>query len=141
MPDRASSADPTDQGRRTPTDLILIGALLVALLVYLLADSLYATRGWDDADAGDVHVIGALLSGFVLLRLANWARGWLAAVILRRIGRLPSAALRGVAGIAWQSHTSASFPGSRSVNVLLVVAVVPLFRFAGPIDDRSVGAA
>lgn len=63
-------------GRRTPVDLLLSGALVVAPLVYLAADSLYAARGWDDADAGGVHVIGALLYGFVLLRLASWSRGW-----------------------------------------------------------------
>lgn len=80
----AIDLDPTStvHARRTPTDLLLTGSLLVAPLVYLLADSLYATRGWDDADAGGVHVIGAVLYGFVLLRLASWERGWLAAAML-----------------------------------------------------------
>jgi hypothetical protein len=72
----------TVQGRRTPTDLLLTGSLAVAPLVYLLADSLYAARGWDDADAGGVHVLGALAYGFVLLRFAAWSRGRLAAAML-----------------------------------------------------------
>jgi hypothetical protein len=69
----------TDQQRRTPTEILFTGALVVGPVVYLLVDSLYAARGWDDADAGGIHVIGAVLYGFVLLRLASWARGWLAA--------------------------------------------------------------
>jgi hypothetical protein len=77
--DRASE---TAQGRRTPTDLLLTGSLVVAPLVYLLADSLYAARGWDDADAGAVHVLGAVAYGFVLLRLASWSQGWLGAGML-----------------------------------------------------------
>lgn len=72
----------TAQGRRTPTDLLLTTSLVVAPLVYLVADSLYAARGWDDADAGGVHVLGALAYGFVLVRLASWSRGWLAAAML-----------------------------------------------------------
>ena len=67
---------------RTPTDLILRGSLVLAPPVSLLADSLYAARGWGDADAGGVHVIGALLYGFVLLRLLSWACGRLAAALL-----------------------------------------------------------
>ena len=65
--------------KRTPTDLLLTGSLLVAPLVYLLADSLYAARGWDDADAGAVHVLGAIAYTFVLVRIASWSTGWLAA--------------------------------------------------------------
>ncbi|MEJ7831522.1 MAG: hypothetical protein WKF79_01280 [Nocardioides sp.] len=72
----------TDHDRRTPTDLLLTGSLVVAPLVFLLADSLYAARGWDDADAGGVHVLGAAAYGFVLVRLASWSRGWLAAATL-----------------------------------------------------------
>lgn len=178
----------TDQDRRTPTDLLLTGSLVVAPLVYLLADSLYAARGWDDADAGGVHVIGAVLCGFVLLRLASWARGWLAAamvaaavigtagnvaygfntinvslggvdlvdtsgpgaiikplglvfpialllgaVILRRIGQMWTAALVGVAGIAWPvAHIGNLAWLAVTVNVVLVVALVPLAWTARP---------
>src|SRR5688500_5440742 len=68
--------------RRTPTDALLTGSLLVAPLLYLVVDTMYATRGWDDGDAGGMHVIGALAYGFVLVRLASWSRGWLAAATL-----------------------------------------------------------
>lgn len=64
---------PTQQETRsTPTDLLLNAALLVAPLIYLAADSLYAARGWDDATAGVLHVIGATAYGFVVLRVASW---------------------------------------------------------------------
>lgn len=183
----------TDHGRRTPTDLLLTGSLLLAPLVYLLADSLYAARGWDDADAGGVHVIGALAYGFVLLRLASWARGWLAAgmlvaavigtagnvahgfntihvslggvdlvdtsgpgaiikplglffplalllgaVILRRIGRAPSAVLLGVAAVGWPvAHIGNIAWLAVTMNLLLVVALVPLTWVAGPVVGKE----
>lgn len=56
---------------RTPTDRLLTGSLLVAPLVYLAADSTYATRGWDDPTAGVLHVLGAIAYGFVVLRVAD----------------------------------------------------------------------
>ena len=56
----------------TPTDRLLNGALLVAPVLYLAADSLYAARGWDDATAGVLHVLGAIGYGFVVLRVASW---------------------------------------------------------------------
>jgi hypothetical protein len=56
----------------TPTDKILTGALLVAPILYLAADSTYAARGWDDATAGVLHVLGAIAYGFVILRVAAW---------------------------------------------------------------------
>lgn len=56
----------------SPTDQMLTGALLVAPLIYLAADSTYAARGFDDAAAGMVHVFGAIAYGFVVLRIASW---------------------------------------------------------------------
>jgi hypothetical protein len=56
----------------TPTDRLLTGALLVAPLVYLAADTTYAARGWDDAAGGVLHVLGAIAYGFVVLRVASW---------------------------------------------------------------------
>lgn len=91
---------PSDtRARRTPTEILLTGSLVVAPVVYLLADSLYAARGWDDADAGGVHVIGALLYGFVFLRLASWASGWLAA------GMLVSAVIGTAGNVAYGFNT------------------------------------
>lgn len=69
----------TARGRRTPTDLLLTSALVIAPLLYLLVDVLYAARGWDDGEAGGMHVLGALAYAFVVVRLASWSRGWLAA--------------------------------------------------------------
>jgi hypothetical protein len=68
----------------TPTDRLLTGALLVAPLIYLAADSTYAARGWDDGTAGVLHVLGAIAYGFVVLRVASWlpATSKLAAAIL-----------------------------------------------------------
>lgn len=56
----------------TPTETVLTGALLVAPLVYLAADATYAARGWDDATAGVLHVLGAIAYGFVVLRAVSW---------------------------------------------------------------------
>ena len=44
----------------------------MAPVVYLVADTTYAARGWDDATAGVIHVLGAIAYGFVVLRVASW---------------------------------------------------------------------
>lgn len=72
----------TAAARRTPTDFLLASALIVAPLLYLAADSMYAVRGWDDADAAGIHVLGAIAYAFVVVRIASWATGWLAASTL-----------------------------------------------------------
>lgn len=72
----------TDRQQRTPTDLLLTAALVVAPLLYLATDLVYATQGWDDADAGGLHVLAATGYAFVLVRIASWSRGWLAAATL-----------------------------------------------------------
>jgi hypothetical protein len=59
-------------GSHEPTQRLLTGALLVAPLIYLAADSTYAARGWDDATAGVIQVLGAIAYGFVLLRVTTW---------------------------------------------------------------------
>jgi hypothetical protein len=56
----------------TPTERLLTGSLIVAPLIYLAADVTYAARGWDDAAAGVLHVLGAIAYGFVILRVAGW---------------------------------------------------------------------
>ncbi len=76
----------------TPTDRLLTAALIIAPLTYLAADSTYAARGWDDATAGVIHVLGAIAYGFVVLRLATW---------LPRASRLSAAiVLAGLIGMA-----------------------------------------
>jgi hypothetical protein len=82
LPDISSPFTAEPKAARTPTDLLLNAATLVAPLVYLAADSLYAARGWDDPDAGAVHVLGAIVYAFVLIRIATWSTGWLSAATL-----------------------------------------------------------
>jgi hypothetical protein len=66
----------------TPVQRVLTGSLFVAPAVYLVADLLYATRGWDDPTAGVVHVLAAVGYTVVVLRLATLGEGVLAAVLL-----------------------------------------------------------
>lgn len=66
----------------SPVDRLLTASLLVAPLVYLLADVLYALRGWDDPTAGVVHVLGAIAYALVLLRVLTWTDGAPAAALL-----------------------------------------------------------
>jgi hypothetical protein len=56
---------------RTPTDRLLTGGLVVAPLISLAADSTYAARGWDDATAGVLHILGAIGYGLVVLWVAG----------------------------------------------------------------------
>lgn len=56
----------------TPTERLLTSSLLVAPVLYLAVDSMYAARGWNDATAGVLHVLGAIAYGFVVLRIASW---------------------------------------------------------------------
>src|SRR3954465_12077169 len=66
----------------TPLDRLLTGSLLVAPAVYLIANLLYATRGWDDPTAAVVHVLGAVGYTIVMVRLVPLGNGALAAVLL-----------------------------------------------------------
>jgi hypothetical protein len=66
----------------SPIDRLLTASLLVAPVIYLLADLLYAARGWDDPAAAVVHVLGAIGYTLVLLRVVTWGDGVLAAVLL-----------------------------------------------------------
>lgn len=62
------------QPRRTatPTEKVLTASLVFAPVLYLIADSTYAARGWTDSTAGILHVLGAISYGFVVLRAAAW---------------------------------------------------------------------
>jgi hypothetical protein len=64
---------------QAPADRLLSYSLAIAPVTYLLADSLYAANGWDNANAGAIHVLGAVLYCFVALRVASWSTGWLQA--------------------------------------------------------------
>lgn len=72
MTTTASTTTRPETRSATPTERLLTGALLVAPLIYLAADSTYAARGWDDPTAGVLHVIGAIGYGFIVLRVASW---------------------------------------------------------------------
>lgn len=72
-----------DRSAPTPTDRLLDATLVVAPLLYLVADTTYAARGWDDPTAGVFHVLGAIAYGFVVVRVLTWLapesrlRAWL----------------------------------------------------------------
>lgn len=66
----------------SPTDRLLTAFLVLAPLTYLVADILYAARGWDDATAGVVHVLAATAYTLVVLRVVTWTDGPLAAALL-----------------------------------------------------------
>src|SRR3954453_20169188 len=66
----------------TPLERLLTGSLVVAPAIYLLADLLYATRGWDDPTAAVVHVLAAVGYTLVMVRLVTLRNDILAAVLL-----------------------------------------------------------
>lgn len=74
----------------TPLERLLTASLVVAPAVYLVADVLYAGRGWDDPTAAVVHVLGAVGYTIVMVRLATLGTGVLAAVLLM-VGALGAA--------------------------------------------------
>ncbi len=63
---------PTITASGTPTDRMLNLSLIVAPLLYLATDTIYATAGWDSATAGVLHILGAIAYGLVVLRIATW---------------------------------------------------------------------
>ena len=74
----------------SPSDRLLTACLVLAPVVYLVADLLYALRGWADPTAGVVHVLGAVAYSLLVLRVVTWADGALAAVLLA-VGALGAA--------------------------------------------------
>ena len=66
----------------SPVDRLLTASLIFAPMLYLLADCLYAARGWDDGAAGLTHVLGATAYAFVFLRLVTLSDRVMAAVLL-----------------------------------------------------------
>ncbi|UDY36040.1 hypothetical protein [Dermatobacter hominis] len=73
-------ADPTGAGSPfapagSPTDRLLTAALVVAPILYLAADTVYAVAGWDDPAAAVLHVLGAIAYGLLVVRVATWVPG------------------------------------------------------------------
>ena len=63
----------------TSTDRMLTAALVLAPVLYLAADAVYAFQGWDSGIAGVLQVLGAIGYGILVLRVATWIPGgsWL----------------------------------------------------------------
>ncbi|WP_426512163.1 hypothetical protein ACPPVO_16970 [Dactylosporangium sp. McL0621] len=66
----------------SPGDRVLTASLIAAPVVYLVADSLYAARGWNDPTAAVLHVLGATAYALVLVRLLTLTDGALGAALL-----------------------------------------------------------
>jgi hypothetical protein len=81
MPDRIG-ATTVDAMTSTPLGRLLTASLVVAPGIYLIADLLYATRGWDDPTAAVFHILGAVGYTVVLVRLVTLDNGTAAAVLL-----------------------------------------------------------
>jgi hypothetical protein len=65
-----------------PVDRVLTAGLVIGPVLYLIADILYATRGWDDPTAAVFHVLGSIGYAFAVLRVVSWCDGWTAAILL-----------------------------------------------------------
>jgi hypothetical protein len=75
----------------TPLQRLLTASLVVVPAVYLIADLLYATRGWDDPAAAVVHVLAAAGYLLVLVRLVTLGDGGVLAAVLLVVGALGAA--------------------------------------------------
>ncbi|SHN47236.1 hypothetical protein [Cryptosporangium aurantiacum] len=75
----------------SPVDRILTASLVVAPLLLLLTDVLYALRGWDDSGAAIVHVLGSAAFLLVLLRVLTVTGGGAFGAALLIVGVLGGA--------------------------------------------------
>jgi len=60
----------------SPVDRLLTASLIIGPVLSLIADVVYATRGWDDPTAGLLHVLAAAGYALVVIRLAAHGTGW-----------------------------------------------------------------
>jgi hypothetical protein len=65
-----------------PTERLLDATLLLAPLAYLVVDSSYAVRGWDDGPTAAMHVLAAAVYGLAAVKLVTLTRGRSQAVLL-----------------------------------------------------------
>jgi hypothetical protein len=65
-----------------PVDRVLTAGLVIGPVIYLIADILYAVRGWDDPTAAIFHVLGSIGYALAVLRVVSWSEGWMAATLL-----------------------------------------------------------
>jgi hypothetical protein len=66
----------------TPVDRVSTISLIVAPAIYLIADILYAMRGWDDPAGAIFHILGAVGYTIVVVHLVSLCRGYLAVALL-----------------------------------------------------------
>lgn len=74
---QTTSAEPA-----TPIQRLLDTSLLLAPLAYLVVDSSYAVRGWDDGATAALHIVAAGLYGLAALKLVSLVPGRTQAVLL-----------------------------------------------------------
>lgn len=67
---------------RHPVDRLLGASLLLAPLAYLVVDSCYAVRGWDDGTTAALHVVAAGIYGLAALKLVGLTSGRTQVVLL-----------------------------------------------------------
>jgi hypothetical protein len=63
-------------------DRLLDASLLLAPLAYLVVDSCYAVRGWDDGTTAALHIVAAGLYGLAALKLVSLTSGRTQAALL-----------------------------------------------------------
>jgi hypothetical protein len=68
--------------RMKPVERVLTAGLVIGPVIYLIADILYAVRGWDDPTAAIFHVFGSIGYLLVVLRVVDRSEGWMAASLL-----------------------------------------------------------
>lgn len=66
----------------SPVDRLLDASLLLAPLAYLVVDSCYAVRGWDDGMTAALHIVAAGLYGLAALKLVSLTSGRTQAALL-----------------------------------------------------------
>jgi hypothetical protein len=136
----------------TPVDRVLTAALFVAPVIYLVADGIYAARGWDDPTAAIFQVLSSIAYTLVMLWAVNRSSGYLAAVLLV-VGAI------GVAGsvaygfdaihVSLGDHELVDAPGAANLikplglcfPLMLLLCAVVVRRLAAPWVTASIAVA
>lgn len=124
----------------SPTRSVGRVTLVLAPLLYLAVDTLYALRGWDDATTGALHVLAAAIYVLALLHIAAWTGGWLAAVaaVTAVIGGIGNAAYGFEAIHSSLGDTAlVDAPGAAAAIIKPIGLICPLaFLVAGAVLAR-----
>lgn len=78
----AAPTTQTTPAQAPPVRRLLDVSLVLAPLAYLVVDSSYAVRGWDDGATAALHIVAAGLYGLAALKLVSLVRGRSQAVLL-----------------------------------------------------------